>query len=313
MTETLTAERRGVGVAEMSRSRTPVITFTIARTGETGVQATQVAGHGDRLEDCTTSMLSGQEKTIGNPSWRCHVLELEDDGGYDGGGHEGGGDDHMESADDRTSGESGSGLHDCGMIGENEMTFGATDIPTRAVAYFRDVLKDHEAKLVNAKKQREAVLFDIRKANAAVDMGDQRARLELNGLNKQDVAAGRLILSIEAETAEARKRLKMAEVQSATAAARRASADDAVLVRDKLFEVATPDGRKVRHRHHSLEALQKALQPGYSITGQVFGMNADDTGGFVSRPGAPSMMKALLESQGHVLLEWLAAHGLKAA
>jgi hypothetical protein len=190
-----------------------------------------------------------------------------------------------------------------GIDGENEMSFGATDIPTRDIDYFSNVLKDREVKLAAAKKQRETVLNDIRKANAAVDAGDQRARMELPGLNKQDVAAGRLILSIEKEVIEAKKRLDMAENQAATAAARRASADAVAVPRDKLFEVETPDGRRVRHRHHSLEALRKALQPGYSVVGQVFGMNADDTGGFVSSPGAPSMLKALLESQGDVLLE----------
>jgi hypothetical protein len=170
------------------------------------------------------------------------------------------------------------------------MNFGATDIPTRGVDYFSEVLKGHEVKLANAKKQRETILLDIKRANAAVDMGDQRARLELNGLNKQNVAAGRLVLSFEAKVAESRKRLAMATNQVAVAAAKRASADEAALVRDKLFEVVCPDGRKVRHRHHSLEALRKALQPGYSVVGQVFGMNADDTGGFVSSPGAPSMV-----------------------
>jgi hypothetical protein len=74
------------------------------------------------------------------------------------------------------------------------MTFGATDIPTRGVDDFRETLRVREAELVNTKKQRDTILLDIRKANAAVDAGDQRARLELNGLNKSNVAAGRLIL-----------------------------------------------------------------------------------------------------------------------
>jgi hypothetical protein len=182
------------------------------------------------------------------------------------------------------------------------MAFGATDIPTRGVDDFRKTLQDREAELVNAKKQRDVILNDIRKANAAVDMGDQRARLELNGLNKSNVGVGRLILSIETEVSEARKRVERAEIQAATAASKRASMDAPAVPGDKLYEVVCPDGvRKVRHRHHSLEALRKALQPGYSIAGEVFGANADDTGGFVSTPGAPSMMKALLESQGDEL------------
>jgi hypothetical protein len=106
---------------------------------------------------------------------------------------------------------------------ENEMTFiGATDIPTRGVDDFRETLRDREAELVNAKKQRDTILLDIRKASDAADMGDQRARLKLPGLNKQDAAAGRLILSIEAEFGEARKRLAMAVDQAAAVDAKAA-------------------------------------------------------------------------------------------
>ena len=67
------------------------------------------------------------------------------------------------------------------------MTFiGATDIPTRGVDDFRKTLQDREEKLANAKKQRDTILNDIRKACAAVDAGDQKARFELVGLNKQN-------------------------------------------------------------------------------------------------------------------------------
>jgi hypothetical protein len=59
------------------------------------------------------------------------------------------------------------------------MTFGATDIPTRCVDDFRETLRAREAKLANAKKQRDTILIDMRKASAAADLGDQRARLEV--------------------------------------------------------------------------------------------------------------------------------------
>jgi hypothetical protein len=188
--------------------------------------------------------------------------------------------------------------------------FGAIDIPARGVDDFRKTLRDREEKLVHAKKQRDIILNDIRKTNAAIDAGDKRARLELMGLNKQNVAAGRLILSIEAEVAQSRKRVETAENQAAAAASKRASVENAALVRDKWFETICPDGRKVRHRHHSLEALQRELQPGYRATGQIFGANEDGTGGFVSMPGDSSMLKALLESQGDVLMAYLAARGI---
>jgi hypothetical protein len=118
-------------------------------------------------------------------------------------------------------------------------------------------------------------------------------------------------LSIQRAVSEACGQLSLAENQAAAAAARRAEMDAPALPRDKWFAVSCPDGRAVRHRHSSMDALQRELQPGYRATGQVFGANEDGSGGFVSMPGAPSMLKALLESQGDVLLEWLAERGIE--
>jgi hypothetical protein len=146
-------------------------------------------------------------------------------------------------------------------------------------------LRGLEEELSGAKARRDKILLDVRRASAASDAGDQRQRFAQGGLNKEADAVGRLILSLEMQIAESGKRLQMAEAQSATAAAKRASLDAAAVPHDKLFETVCPDGRKVRHRHHSLEALQKALQPGYSVVGQVFGANADDTGGIVDQIG----------------------------
>jgi hypothetical protein len=189
------------------------------------------------------------------------------------------------------------------------MTFGATDIPTRGVDDFRETLRVREEKLSNARRQRETILLDIRKASAAADFGDQRARLGLAGLNKQDAAAGRLILSLEAEVGEARKRLSMAVDQAATAAAKRASVDAPAVPHERLFEVACPDGRIVRHRHESAGALQKALQPGYRVVAEVFGAGADHKGGMVE-PIGQSTMKTLLAAHGDELIAFLAEHGI---
>ena len=192
------------------------------------------------------------------------------------------------------------------------MAFGATDIPPRGVDDFRETLRVREVKLANAKKQRDVILIDIRKAQAAADMGDQRARFELAGLNKQDLAAGRLILSLEAEVAQSRKRLAMAETQAATAAATRASADAGTVQKVRLFEVVCPDGRKVRHRHKSAGALQKVLQPGYRVVAEVFGAGIDDEGGMIE-PIGQSTMKTLLAAHGDELVAFLAERGIKAA
>jgi hypothetical protein len=132
----------------------------------------------------------------------------------------------------------------------------------------------------------------------------------LAGLNKQDLAAGRLILSLEANVEVSKKRLEMAETQAATAAAKQASVDAAAVPRDKLFETVCPDGRKVRHRHHSLEVLRKELQPGYRVVAEVFAADSDDKGGLVE-PIGQSTMKTLLAAHGDELIAFLAERGIK--
>jgi hypothetical protein len=151
------------------------------------------------------------------------------------------------------------------------MKIEAIDLPTRGVEDLQKVLNGLEAKLADAKAQPDRILIDVRKASAAADMGDQRARFAQGRLNKEDAAASRLILSLEAQVAEARKRLEMAMNQAATVEAKRASADAGAVSHDRLFEVVCPDGRKVHHRHESAGALQKVLLPGYRVVAEVFG------------------------------------------
>jgi hypothetical protein len=173
----------------------------------------------------------------------------------------------------------------------------------------RETVAIYESKLAEEKARRDKILADKRAASARADAGDRQARLEVASLDKQDAAAGRLVRSIEMQLASARKFLAMAMDQAAAVEAKRISAD--TLPRDKWFAVSCPDGRAVRHRHSSMDALQKELQPGYRAIGQVFGHNEDGTGGFVSTPGAPSMMKALLEANGDDLIAFLAERGIK--
>jgi multidrug efflux pump subunit AcrA (membrane-fusion protein) len=187
-----------------------------------------------------------------------------------------------------------------------------TDIGTMTVQKAKDILADLETKLSDAKAQRDRILIDVRKATAAADAGDQRACFAQGGLNKEDAAAGRLILSLEAQVAEAKKRLEMAEAQAATVEAKRASADAGAVPHDRLFEVTTPDGRVVRHRHESAGALQKALTPGYLVVAEVFGAGIDDKGGMIE-PIGQSTMKTLLAAHGDELVAFLAERGIKAA
>jgi hypothetical protein len=192
------------------------------------------------------------------------------------------------------------------------MKIEAIDLPTRGVEDLQKVLNGLEAKLADAKAKRDRILIDVRKASAAADMGDQRARFAQGRLNKEDAAASRLILSLEAQVAEARKRLEMAMNQAATVEAKRASADAGAVSHDRLFEVVCPDGRKVRHRHESAGALQKVLLPGYRVVAEVFGAGIDDKGGMIE-PIGQSTMKTLLAAHGDELVAFLAERGIKAA
>ena len=192
------------------------------------------------------------------------------------------------------------------------MTFGAIDLPADSVDDLRKVLNGLEAKLSEEQARRDRILIDVRKASAAADMGDKRARFAQGGLNKEDAAAGRLILSLGAQVAEARKCLAMAETQAATVVSKRAIADAVAVPHDRLFEVATPDGRVVRHRHASAGALQKVLTSGYQVVAEVFGAGNDDRGGLVE-PIGQSTMKTLLAAHGDELVAFLAERGIKAA
>jgi hypothetical protein len=191
---------------------------------------------------------------------------------------------------------------------------GVPDFPARGIDDYRKTLQDREEKLANARKQHDVILADIRNASDRVDMGNQTARIELVGLNKSKVAAGRLILSIEAEVAESKKRVDMAQAQADAMALKQAQSDAAVVPGDRLFEVVCPDGvRRVRHRAASIEALQKVLQPQYHVVSEIFGASEDDTGGFAASIGSgakSNMMDGLLQAHGDTLLAFLEKHGI---
>jgi hypothetical protein len=202
--------------------------------------------------------------------------------------------------------------HEKLMMENGAMKIEAIDLPARGVEDLRKALNGLEVKLSDAKAQRDRILIDVRKTSAAADTGDQPARFAQAALNKEDSAAGRLILSLQAQVAEARKRLAMAETQAAIVAAKRASADAGAVPHDRLFEVATPDGRVVRHRHESAGALQKVLTPGYRVVAEVLGAGIDDKGGVIE-PIGQSTMKTLLAAHGDELVAFLAERGIKAA
>jgi hypothetical protein len=175
----------------------------------------------------------------------------------------------------------------------------------------QQVLDELEAELATTKARRDKILVDIAVANTA-SVRDQKARLKLPGLNKEETSVGRLMRSIEMQITQARKRLAM--VAQAQANAARAKA--AVPVEgeaERLFLVNTPhDLHTVRHKAHTIEELRARLSPGYTIAGEIFGANDDGTGGVVAAidPKGPSIMTGLLAAFGGELEAWLAKRGI---
>jgi hypothetical protein len=78
-----------------------------------------------------------------------------------------------------------------------------------------------------------------------------------------------------------------------------------------LIEIKTPDGRAIRQHHASLEAARASLTAGYAVVGKVFLPDADGNGGFVVRPGGPTLLSVLLHEHGAELLAWMRSHGME--
>ena len=174
----------------------------------------------------------------------------------------------------------------------------------------RKTLDDLESKLAAVQDRRDKVVIEIARASAKAaaigGIGDQSAKNSLSPLNKQAAAAESEMSLIRIEIREAKRGLALAEAYDAGVKAKQAL-DRGEPGRLVQLEISSPDGRVIRQFHKSVEAAQKALQPGYTVTGEVIGGNIVSP---IGRPGARSFMKALLESQGGELLEFLASHGV---
>jgi hypothetical protein len=75
-----------------------------------------------------------------------------------------------------------------------------------------------------------------------------------------------------------------------------------------VFEITTPDGRKVRHKATNLAAAKAPLIAGYAVTGIVYGAADDMSGGYVAPAEGKSLMALLLEHHGDELKAWLIAN-----
>jgi hypothetical protein len=174
----------------------------------------------------------------------------------------------------------------------------------------RVVVKDLEAALADAKARRDEILRDLGKVSIAIDGGDRRARFVQGNLNKQEIAAGRLVQSIAKQIEMAGRHVKLAQAQADAVAEAKARATGNGAARRLIqLEVRAPDGRVLRQWHKSVDDARKSLQPGYEVTGEVIGSGVVSPIG----DGAQPFMKALLDLQGDVLMEWLAERGIVGA
>lgn len=80
----------------------------------------------------------------------------------------------------------------------------------------------------------------------------------------------------------------------------------------RVFEIATPDGRRIRHEAADAEQATARLHAGYRVTGEVVGAGEGLSGGYVIPAGkGESPLATLLKLHGAELLTWLAEHGFE--
>jgi hypothetical protein len=167
-----------------------------------------------------------------------------------------------------------------------------------------------EGKLAAAKDRRDKISLDVGRASAKAaaigGIGDQSAKNSLAALNKEASAIGSEMELILIEIREAKRRVALAEAYFESVKAKQAT-ERGEAKRSVMLEISAPDGRTIRQFHQSLAAAQKALQPGYVVTGQVIGAGVVSPIG----PGTQSFMASLLAAHGDELLEFLASHGVR--
>jgi hypothetical protein len=186
------------------------------------------------------------------------------------------------------------------------MSFGATDIPVQRE---REVLAGLESKLSDAMARRGKITQDISAAcvKAEATVGINAARNSLGPLNKRARAIDDEIALLRINISQARRQLEWAEAYAENVKTRQAADRGGETGRLVQLEISTPDGRVIRQFHKSVDAARKALQPGYTVTGEVIGGNIVSPIG----PGARSFMTSLLDASGGELLAFLEAHGLR--
>jgi septal ring factor EnvC (AmiA/AmiB activator) len=180
-------------------------------------------------------------------------------------------------------------------------------VATSDIQRAREALAGLESRLSDALDRRGKTVDKISRACAEAETarGINSARNSLGPLNKRAGAIDSEIALLRINISHARRRVELVEAHAESVKAKQAT-DRGETGRLVQLEIRAPDGRVIRQFHRSVDAARKALQPGYEVTGEVIGSGVVSPVG----PGARSFMKALLESQGDVLMEWLEARGI---
>jgi hypothetical protein len=166
-----------------------------------------------------------------------------------------------------------------------------------------------ESKLSDAMTRRDKIIAETARASdkafAIGGIGDMGPKMSLAPLNKKAGAIDSEISLLRVRITHAKRMLELAE---AHAEAGRAKAAEANGEPDRLIqlEIRAPDGRTLRQFHRSIDSARAALSPGYEVTGEVISGNIVSPIG----PGARSVMRSLLESQGDELIAFLAERGI---
>jgi hypothetical protein len=108
-------------------------------------------------------------------------------------------------------------------------------------------LESLEAKLADVRERLSKATLEMNRLNHAADKGDRKAAYAAAEHRKQIASDGRLVLSIQREIGEAKKRIGYIDAQAAAMARQAQAVANAALEKARLFEVRTPDGRLVRH------------------------------------------------------------------
>jgi hypothetical protein len=147
-----------------------------------------------------------------------------------------------------------------------------------------------------AATRRQVIFAALRQLSIKAEAGDRKAVAEQGPLNKSAEDESRLIVRIDREMNDVKRRLDLARGQSAVMASRAAAAQSSTVEHAKWFEVSTPSGRVVRYKHASLESIRAALEPGYTVRSEIFGCDENGEGGFPVACGSRKQLLAALHA-----------------